>query len=361
MSSLPDRTALDITIFTDALSRRAFLKRAATGVLLTAAGTQFASCGSSSESLQTATPTRTHTTMQGDLRAHDPSLIKQDNTYYVFSTGGGIQIRTSTDLLTWQLIGTVFDVIPSWVIDAVGDITDLWAPDISYTAGVYHLYYAGSQFGVNTSVIGLATNTTLDPSNPGYHWVDKGMVIQSTTSDDFNAIDPNFVLDANNVPWLDFGSFWTGIKLRRLDPQTFKSSTKDTRLYSLAVNTSSDVDAIEAPFIIYRDKYYYLFASIGFCCRGSNSTYSIVIGRSTSITGPYVDKTGQRMDQGGYTLLLTSYGDVRGPGGESIYKDGGTDLIIYHYYNAAAGGAVQFFISKLHWGNDGWPSIGKPI
>ena len=84
----------------------------------------------------------THPAIAGDLAAHDPSMIKQGNTYYVFSTGGGIQIRTSTDLANWKFSGTVFKTIPSWVTKIEGSITDLWAHDISYSSCVSHLYYA---------------------------------------------------------------------------------------------------------------------------------------------------------------------------------------------------------------------------
>src|SRR5436305_9593700 len=176
----------------------------------------------------------------GDIRVHDPMMIKQGHTYYVFSTGGGLQIRSSTDLKTWRYEGTVFDAIPFWVIDTVGPITDLWAPDVSYFNGLYHLYYAGSQFGTNTSVIGLATNVTLNPLSPRYHWVDRGLVLASTTTDTYNAIDPSVVLDATHGPWLVFGCFWTGIKLRRLDPRTGIPSRANTRLYALAYRPDSN-------------------------------------------------------------------------------------------------------------------------
>jgi arabinan endo-1,5-alpha-L-arabinosidase len=300
--------------------------------------------------------------MQGDLRAHDPSLIREGNVYYVFSTGGSLAIRTSTDLLHWQVIGTVFDAVPSWVSQTVGrEVKDLWAPDISYVNGVYYLYYCGSVFGKNTSVIGLATNTTLDPTSPHYHWTDRGAVIQSSLSDDFNAIDPNLSIDAQGNPWLAFGSFWTGIKLRRLDPHTFKPSSSDTTFYALAANPAGG-DAIEAPFIIYRNGYYYLFASIDKCCSGADSTYKTVVGRSSAITGPYLNKDGNPMGQNAdFTILLTGYSNVRGPGGESVYRDRGNDLLIHHYYDANEDGAIKFFIRKLLWSSDGWPSTSEPL
>ncbi|HLG78895.1 MAG TPA: family 43 glycosylhydrolase, partial [Ktedonobacteraceae bacterium] len=116
-------------------------------------------------SVQAPTPS----SLQGDVHAHDPSMIKAGDTYYVFSTGGGLQVRTSQDLIHWQYEGPVFSAVPGWISQALQtDISDLWAPDIAYHNGVYYLYYAGSLFGKNTSVIGLATNTTLDRSSSAY-------------------------------------------------------------------------------------------------------------------------------------------------------------------------------------------------
>lgn len=296
-------------------------------------------------------------TLQGDLHAHDPSLMKANGTYYVFSTGGGLQMRTSTDLINWQYDGPVFDTIPAWVSKAVGsNVTDLWAPDIAYHNGLYYLYYCGSVFGKNTSVIGLATNTTLDRRNPKYQWIDHGLIIQSGLDDDFNAIDPDLTFDASGKPWLTFGSFWSGVQLVQLDPKTFKPTSATETRYHLA-NNYADNSAIEAPYLIYRDGYYYLFASIDFCCRGADSTYKTVVGRASNITGPYFNQDGTRMgNQGEFTIILQGQGNVRGPGGESVYRDGTTDLIIYHYYDADDGGAIKFFIRQLLW-NKGWPQV----
>jgi arabinan endo-1,5-alpha-L-arabinosidase len=298
-----------------------------------------------------------HAALAGDLGAHDPTLIKQGNTYYVFSTNGGLQIRTSPDGVNWTYAGTIFATIPAWISQTVGStVTDLWAPDIHYVNGVYYLYYAGSVFGKNTSVIGLATNTTLDSHSSSYHWVDQGLVLHSTSSDNYNAIDPNLTFDAQGNPWLAYGSFWTGLKLRRLDPQTFKLSSSNTTTYSLASNPNGD--AIEASYLIYRAGYYYLFASIGLCCRGSASTYQTVVGRATSITGPYYNEDGNMMGANGdFTILLTGTGNVRGPGGESVYLDNGTYRLIYHYYDSNQNGAVKFNIVDLSWSGN-WPQIG---
>ena len=115
---------------------------------------------------------------------HDPTMAREGGTYYLLSTGdpagvignGNIQIRTSSNLRSWSYTGTVFAQKPAWITTELGHIPNLWAPDISYFGGLWHLYYAGSSFGTNNSVIALATTPTLDPSSPRYHWTDDGLV-----------------------------------------------------------------------------------------------------------------------------------------------------------------------------------------
>lgn len=305
------------------------------------------------------------TVLQGDFRVHDPSIIKQNDAYYVFSTGderglnqGTIQIRRSRDLTHWELLGTIFPAMPGWIGAAIGGVPpNLWAPDISFFNGKYHLYYAGSRFGTNNSVIGLATNSTLDPASPEYHWNDEGLVIRSRLTDNWNAIDPNIGFDADATPWLSFGSFWDGIKMRRIDSSTGRLADGDTTLYALA---SRQGGPIEAPSIIHRDDYYYLFVSFDLCCRSVISTYNIRVGRSTTIAGPYVDHDGVGMDRGGGTLLLETKDRFVGPGGQMIYLDDGVYQMVNHYYDRSDRGIAKLQIHDLTWTSDGWPQVVTP-
>src|ERR1043165_5432618 len=131
---------------------------------------------------------------EGDVRqVHDPSIIREAGTYYLFSTRAGIAIRCSKDLVHWRLCGDVFAHLPEWAVKDVPGLRGLWAPDISYFNGKYHLYYSVSTFGSNHSRIGLVTNQTLDPASDKYRWMDQGSVIGSEAVDDWNAIDPNVV------------------------------------------------------------------------------------------------------------------------------------------------------------------------
>ena len=136
---------------------------------------------------------------------HDPSIAKDGDTWYLFGTANGqirdgeLPIRCSQDLRVWKRCGNVFDKVPDWIKKESPATKELWAPDISYFNGEFHLYYAFSVFGKNTSGIALLTNKTLNPKSPDFHWVDHGLVLRSRLEDDFNAIDPNLVLDLSLI------------------------------------------------------------------------------------------------------------------------------------------------------------------
>ncbi|MGH9582951.1 MAG: arabinan endo-1,5-alpha-L-arabinosidase [Bryobacteraceae bacterium] len=295
---------------------------------------------------------------------HDPSAIHADSTYYIFSTGfahpGYLPIRCSSDLIHWRACGHVFDKLPAWTTREIPGARTLWAPDISHEQGQYRLYYVVSTFGHNNSAIGLVVNATLDPANPQYKWTDEGLVIRSHAGqDDWNAIDPNLAVDGKGREWLVFGSFWGGIKIRRIDSRTGKLSSRDRKLYPLAVRPHGPgkPDAIEAPYLIRHGSLYYLFVSFDFCCRGTNSTYNIVVGRSAEITGPYVDESGNPMLAGGGTRIVQGTARWRGPGGESVLAAPQRDWLVFHAYDGVTG-RPYLQISTLAWQN-GWPIPGR--
>jgi arabinan endo-1,5-alpha-L-arabinosidase len=298
---------------------------------------------------------------------HDPSMAKEGGTYYLFSTGdpagtignGNIQIRTSTDLRHWTYTGPVFATQPAWITAELGSIPNLWAPDISYFGGLWHLYYAGSSFGSNNSVIGLATTPTLDPHSPRYHWTDDGQVFRTSTSDDYNAIDPSLVSTPSGDKYLVFGSYWSGIKLFQIDPSTGKPASASPTIYSLAQRPAPD--ALEGAGITYHDGYYYLFVSFDQCCAGISSTYRIMVGRSQSVTGPYLDPAGtDMMNSGGMEIQGSDEGMI-GPGSSSIFTDGGQSYLVYHYYDAFDNGDPWVQVRPLLWTSSGWPVTGAPL
>jgi arabinan endo-1,5-alpha-L-arabinosidase len=301
--------------------------------------------------------------MSGDISpVHDPALIREGDTFYLFSTGqlaaktGLIPWRTSRDLVHWSYRGAVFRDLPEWAREKIPGAKGLWAPDIVFTGREYRLYYSVSTFGRNRSAIGVATTPTLDPAKPGYGWTDKGPVFESTPRDDFNAIDPNIFIDRDGSHWMTFGSFWSGIKVIQLDPTTGKP-LPDARVHALA--SRPPPGAVEAPFLIERGGFYYLFVSFEFCCRAANSTYYTVVGRSEALLGPYVDRTGRPMLTGGGFIVLHADLDRtkrwRGPGHVAILREPKRDYIVYHAYDAHSEGASTLRIQPLGWTEDGWP------
>jgi arabinan endo-1,5-alpha-L-arabinosidase len=312
--------------------------------------------------------------VEGDVEyTHDPSIAKDGDTWYLFGTANGpvrdgeLPIRCSQDLHTWKRCGVVFEKVPEWIKKESPATKELWAPDISFFNGEYHLYYAFSVFGKNTSGIALLTNKTLNPKSADFHWVDHGLVLRSLAEDDFNAIDPNLVLDDKGQPWLSFGSFWTGIKMRRIDAKTGLLSSEDSKTYSIATRKRPDNpppnppglpgnwQAVEAPFIVRHGGFYYLFVSFDLCCRGTKSNYKTMVARSQSVTGPYVDASGAAMLDGGGTPLLLGNSRWFGPGGESVLQQKDGDIMVYHAYDGTSGQAYMQ-ISTIAW-VDGWPKV----
>jgi arabinan endo-1,5-alpha-L-arabinosidase len=305
--------------------------------------------------------------LQGDLGVHDPVIIRQADTYYVFATGGRpgrglVPVTCSPDMMRWDRCGYVFEDLPEWAPIEIPGTRGIWAPDISYFNGRYHLYYSVSTFGRNNSAIGLATNKTLDRDSGEFEWIDHGMVVRSTRGeDDFNAIDGNIAIEDENNIWLSWGSFWGGIKMRKIDPKTGLLSAEDTTLYTLSSRprrgeqqTPPLQGAVEAPFIVKHGRYWYLFVSFDLCCKGADSTYHIAVGRSKKITGPYMDKDGTPMtDGGGSVVVEAATPNWRGPGHCAVFSDQGTDYLVFHAYHGQTGRS-ELKISTLVW-EKGWP------
>ena len=293
--------------------------------------------------------------LKRDINAHDPVMIQRDGTYYLYCTGRGITVWSSKDRINWKSEPTVFASPPNWAVTAVPGFTGyIWAPDISFYKGQYYLYYAVSTFGKNTSAIGVATNLSLDPSSPSYKWVDHGMVIQSEAGkNNWNAIDPNVVSDKKGNAYLSFGSFWDGIKLVRLSADRLNLSDSLTDVPTIAAR-GNKTNAIEAPFIYKKGSYFYLFASIDFCCRGKESTYKMIVGRAKKITGPFLDDKGQSLKEGGGKLVLAGNSDWYGVGHNAVANFDNKDYLIFHGYSAAKNGAPKLLIRELRWEN-AWP------
>ncbi len=297
--------------------------------------------------------------LRGYLTAHDPStIIRCKNRYYLFYTDTGIATKSSSDLVYWSPGPPVFTNPPNWTTNLVPGFAGIfWAPDILFFNNKYYLYYAVSTFGSQVSAVGLVTNPTLDPTDPAYQWTDQGPVINSTNGSPYNTIDPSFSWDNAGNLWMAFGSYWNGIYLTQLSTTNGLRIAANSPVYQLAYNSS-----IEASYLWRRGGYYYLFVNWGSCCSGVNSTYNIRVGRSTQITGPYLDQNGVNMVSGGGSLFLQGTGKFCGPGHVGILSTNGAQWFSHHYYDAnawapqyAAYGAPEFDFVPLDWTPDDWP------
>jgi arabinan endo-1,5-alpha-L-arabinosidase len=293
---------------------------------------------------------------------HDPAIIKQGRWYYIFSTSlpneFGIPVRRSADLFTWRLIDEVFETFPKWVAERNPPHRNLWAPHVVELDGIFNLYYSVADIETNRAALALATNTTLDVEDARYQCKDMGpVIVTEPVRDDWRAIDPCVLQDAEGDPWLILGSYWQGIKGMKLDRRTGKLAA-ERRIHSLA---SRNGGPIEAPYVVAKDGMYYLFVSFDFCCRGLKSNYKTMVGRSKNIMGPYAAYDGGDMRKGAATLVLQSHGEIVGPGHNSVYEENGEWFFVHHFYDRRANGMPKLQIRPLYWLPDGWPVVGEPL
>ncbi|MET0357776.1 MAG: family 43 glycosylhydrolase [Cellvibrio sp.] len=279
--------------------------------------------------------------LSGAIGTHDPGIIKE-SIWWISetSTAGGIAVKYSGDGKAWTQGVPIFGGGLSWWKNYNGGNASTWAPDISRFNGKTNVFYCVSTFGSTKSAIGLAQASSMSAGD----WVDKGIILSSNAGASINAIDPAFVTSSSGVPYLTYGSFGNGIYITKLDSSTLKPTGNAYRLATYS-------GGIEGGNIVYNGGYYYLFASKDRCCAGASSTYKIVYGRSSSITGPYLDKSGVDMKNGGGTVFESSDSNYAGSGGQSVANG----VIARHRYGKSNGASI-LFISDLKF-SSGWPTF----
>lgn len=284
--------------------------------------------------------------IEGATSVHDPSVIRRpDGTYLVAGTGDNIPLKTSSDRISFRDAGVAFPDGAPWTAGYTAGGAGLWAPDLSFHGGQFYLYYSASTFGSQRSAIFLATSPTGDAGS----WTHRGLVVETAPGSDWNAIDPNLLVTDEGW-YLSAGSFWSGIKQFRLTPGT--GMLADPSFTDIA---SRGGGPIEAPLVVKRGSFYYLWVSFDLCCRGANSTYRTMVGRSTSPQGPFLDRLGVDLRSGGGTQVLAGHGNVHGPGHVSVFADADRDVLAYHYYDAT--GVPRLGLNVLDYDADGWPYL----
>jgi arabinan endo-1,5-alpha-L-arabinosidase len=270
--------------------------------------------------------------------SHDPSTMirNTDGRYWIFTTGNGVWAMSSSNanFTDWRAENTVFPVgtWPGWINNYVSGFTGgFWAPEVIKIGSTYYCYYSCAGNGA-PAAIGLATATNL--SGP---WTDRGLIVAGN-----NAIDPAILRDGSNM-YMTYGNWQSGIDLIQLNPTT--GLRQGTSRWDLVAGE------VEAPYLIKNGSYYYMFFQRGLCCNGVNSSYYTQDGRSTSITGPYVDKNGvSLMSGGGSTFLPNRDGRYIGPGHVGF----GEGKLTFHFYDGNDNGAAKLRITTLSWSNS-WP------
>jgi arabinan endo-1,5-alpha-L-arabinosidase len=307
------------------------------------------------DSLKTKTAETKHRTLPANA-VHDPVMIKEGDIYYVLGTGRGISVKKSTDRVHWTNIKPVFvdsTHFPAWHRADIPDQNrQLWAPDIHYRAGLFHLYYAVSGWMNFKSSIGYATNKTLNQQSPDYKWIDRGKVIDFRNGGEgVNCIDPNVFIDDDGREWLFYGSFKAGLRMVELNPKTGKLISKNPQITTITTSLGEGV------FVVKANNYYYIFASRGRCCAGLESTYEIVVGRYKKLKGPYLNKKGESWVDNHYTVFLAGDYNEPGRGHNGFFTERDTTFIVYHAYTRSANGASLLNIKPVYVGKDGWPTM----
>lgn len=280
-----------------------------------------------------------------DYSLPDPTVIKGDDGYfYLYATEDirNLPIHRSKDLVNWEFLGTAFTDESRPDFEPNGGI---WAPDINKIGDKYVLYYSMSVWGGEwTCGIGCAVSDR--PEGP---FKDCGMMFRSNGIKVQNSIDP-FYIEDNGHKYLFWGSF-RGIYAIELseDGLSLKSGSSPVQIAGTAY---------EGTYIHKRGGYYYMFASIGSCCEGLKSTYTTVVGRSTSLFGPYLDKNGKSMMDNHHEILIHKNDSFVGTGhnSEIVSDNAGTDWLLYHAVSVANPDGRVLMLDKIDW-IDGWPSV----
>ncbi|EPS35030.1 putative alpha-L-arabinofuranosidase [Penicillium oxalicum 114-2] len=294
----------------------------------------------------------------GACIVHDPTVIQRnsDGKYFRFSTGNKISYASSSSINgPWTNLGSMLPAGSS--INLAGN-KDLWAPDAHFINGAYHVYYSVSTFGSQNSAIGLAKSATMEPGS----WVDLGSTgISSSASKNYNAIDANLI-NAGGAYYMNFGSFWSDIFQAPMDSSATKVASSSHNIAFKPTGTH----AVEGAYMYQHGNFYYLFYSMGICCNYDKSRppagaeYKIMVCRSTSPTGGFVDKNGVACTNGGGSVVLESHGHVYGPGGQGIFTDSSLGPVLYyHYVDTTVGfadGQKRFGWNKIDF-SSGWPVV----
>lgn len=315
-----------------------------------------------------------YSSMWGPYNVHDPSIFKDGDWYYCYSTDvgygiavrAGIQIRKSKDLVNWQFVGWVFNGIPAMgnaYIKQNGATSNegLWAPYILKSGNEYRLYYSLASTGFRVSCIGLAT-----ASSPEGPWTEKGIAVSSVTNGaGTNAIDPTVMVTPAGEQYMIYGSAWDGLFELRLNASTGLAATagdRGTRIVRRGKTGNAYNGNLEGPEVIYNadTKMYYLFVAYDWL----STKYNVRVFRSASPTGPFLDWNGRSADlqEDHGPMILAPYsfmghGGWAGVSHPSVFQDKGQYFIATQGRPGVDRGFMVMHVRKMFWTPEGWPLV----
>ena len=306
--------------------------------------------------------------------AHDPSIIKDGEWYYCYSTdvqyGGaariGIMVRRSKDLVDWQYVGWAFNGLPSITTQYITSnsatpVQGLWAPYIMKVGSEFRMYYSAASNN-RTSAIALATATS--PEGP---WTQKGIAVASVNNGPgTNAIDPSVVVTPSGQHWMHYGSSWDGLFVLQLDPATglaMTSGDRGVRKVRRGVTNGTINGNLEGPEIIYNAEknMYYLFVAYDWLA----TKYNVRVYRSTSPSGPFLDFNGVDVDNAADNgpMILAPYrfsghGGWQGVSHCAVFKGDDNQYFMAHQGRPSVDpGYMVLHVRKIFWTADNWPVV----
>ena len=307
-------------------------------------------CGKNDPRGEKETGGRTYKNPVIDYSLPDPTIIKAaDGNFYLYATENihNVPIHKSSDLVNWKLVGTAFTDLSRPSFEPRGGI---WAPDINFINGQYIMYYSMSVWG-GEQTCGIGVATSVKPEGP---FTDLGKLFRSNEIGVQNSIDPFYIEEAGKK-YLFWGSF-SGIYAIELSGDGL-SIQKGAEKLKIAGN------AYEGTYIYKKEGYFYLFASVGSCCVGINSTYKTVVGRSDKLFGPYLDPNGESMMDNKHLLVIQGNDRFVGTGhnSEIVTDDDGKTWIFYHAVDKSKPKGRVLMLDEVKWEN-GWPFVegGSP-
>ena len=297
---------------------------------------------------------------------HDPSMVRFEDGYALMTTNNQLSLWTSEDMVSWKSHGKTMTAFPQWIYSYAPTMEDVWAPDIYKFDDKFRVYYCGSVFGKRTSAIGYTESFSMVPGTSGYGWTDRGHVFHTVASDKYNAIDADVIRTSSGEYWMAFGSFGLGIQLIKRDGTSGYQASDDKTVYNIARRTSTaSGGAVEGPSLIEHDGKFFLFTAWDKCCmQGADieqTTYKTAMGRADKVTGPYYDKAGKDLAQGGGTILMERYGRYVGPGGGEPFQDINRVRFVHHYYDNDGDKYNHIHIRDVVFTDDNWAEMGQPF